>query len=524
MDTNFIRDIVDDYDVVVGNTLPTKPDYVHFKNWKEALYLLWKHINNKNSGIIIHADVDLDGIGAAYVVRTALCDYGCVGRVTAVINSIKEHGMSQAVVDYINKLNIGLFIIVDSSSNDMEYIKQFNCDVLVLDHHVVSHTESLVGRTANGNYVIVNNMVDNPQDNYKAESEMSGALVAYEVLRLYERETRMQYSSLENRLLYQWVGCTLISDCIKTGNNRNQWYMQNTVCTMSMEPTLKILKDKLDAWTPFLTKSFIGFKLAPTFNKAIRAGACVDALRVALGTPQDVESLSKYGDIQNEIKSRAMNRVQDTGGLALRPLDTDGSEANITSSYSGIIASTVLETINKSSIAYTDKGSYIKGSFRGKIDGMNYRKIFEENGFFAQGHETAFGIEVDKSEINRLSALIEKIEQSYIYRPYLTMFNIRSDIKGIHHIDDFESFRKSGGFAHIAIANSTLSNREQINLVMTKEHVKVTAKHDKYMNVAVETLTGKSFETDINTPFVKMYLEYGKDIGVYIRNNNQVKE
>lgn len=80
-------------------------------------------------------------------------------------------------------------------------------------------------------------MIDNSEENYTIDSDMSGALVSYELLRHYENKF-CNYSILEKRMLYQWVGVTLISDAIKTGNARNQWYMEKTVHNMEVEPNL----------------------------------------------------------------------------------------------------------------------------------------------------------------------------------------------------------------------------------------------------------------------------------------------
>lgn len=134
-----IQDRVADLDVVIGLKEATKPDVINFKNSLLALDLIDKHIKAK-SKISLHADVDMDGIGAAYIVQSFLNELGCVGRIRACINKEKEHGLSNKHINYINdRVKCDLFIIVDSSSNDIDIIKRFNCDVLVIDHHILNH-------------------------------------------------------------------------------------------------------------------------------------------------------------------------------------------------------------------------------------------------------------------------------------------------------------------------------------------------------------------------------------------------
>lgn len=513
---SLIQDRVADFDIVVGLKEAEKPEKINFKNVELALDMLKKHISN-GSIIRVHADVDMDGIGSAYVVQEFLNELGCVGRVKACINKEKEHGLSNKHIGYVNEqAKCNLFIIVDSSSNDINIIKEFNCDVLVIDHHAVGHKE-FIGKTKGGNYVIVNNMIDNLEECYKADSHMSGALVAYELLRHYE-DKYCDNSILEGRMLYQWVGVTLVSDAVKTGNLRNQWYMHKTVNSMDVEPSLSRMIHKLTKFDSFLTKSFIGFTLAPLFNKAIRAGASQHALSIALGFPDRVAELKQYEKIQQDIVSRALDNVEETSGLCFRNLSAD----NIHRNYSGLIATKVLEEYKKSTIAYENKGSYIGGSFRGLYSNINYQNELEKLGVFAQGHEGAFGIKIPLERVGEISQKVAELEKDNHYKPYLTMCGIKEEYKGIHHVDDFDSFRKDGWLWKIGMANSTLSSAEQILITVSKDNLVLDREEDKYTIYKFFTLECMAFEP-INTPFVNIYLEYGKELRAFLRKENNLK-
>lgn len=511
-----IQDRVADLDVVIGLKEATKPDVINFKNSLLALDLIDKHIKAK-SKISLHADVDMDGIGAAYIVQSFLNELGCVGRIRACINKEKEHGLSNKHINYINdRVKCDLFIIVDSSSNDIDIIKRFNCDVLVIDHHILNHNE-ITGDTVGGKYVIINNMIDNSEENYIIDSDMSGALVSYELLRHYENKF-CNYSILEKRMLYQWVGVTLISDAIKTGNARNQWYMEKTVHNMEVEPNLSRMLHKLTKFEAFLTKSFIGFTLAPAFNKAIRAGASQHALSIALGFPDRVDELKQYDIIQKSIVDKSLNNIEETDKVCYRNLDID----QIPKNYSGLIATKVLEEYKKSTIAYQNKGDHISGSFRGLYSNINYQKKLEEAGIFAQGHEGAFGIKIPINRIKEVNDIISELERDNKYKPYLTMCGIRDDYKGIHHIDDFDSFRKNGWLWKIGMANSTLSNSEQILITTSKDNIEFLREEEKYKVYKFFTLECMCFD-EINTPFVNIYLEYGKELKAFLRKESNLK-
>ena len=79
-----------------------------------------------------------------------------------------------------------------------------------------------------------NSTAFNNLEKYIGDSDMSCGLVVYEMLRLY-CECFNNPKLLENLMLFQWVGVTLLTDVVNTLNRRNQWYLDKTVFGMNME-------------------------------------------------------------------------------------------------------------------------------------------------------------------------------------------------------------------------------------------------------------------------------------------------
>ena len=102
------------------------------------------------------------------------------------------------------------------------------------------------------------------------------------------------------------------------------------------------------------------------------------------------------------------------------------------------------------------------------------------------------------------------------------MCGIRDDYKGIHHIDDFDSFRKNGWLWKIGMANSTLSNSEQILITTSKDNIEFLREEEKYKVYKFFTLECMCFD-EINTPFVNIYLEYGKELKAFLRKESNLK-
>lgn len=508
-DTNtFMTDIVENLDMAVGIVDIPKPSIVRFKGSNEAMIMIAKHIRNR-SKIKIHADIDFDGIAATFIVRTFLTDCGLGATTRPCINKEKVHGMSEKHIDFINKSGINLFIIVDSSTNDIDIIKKFNCDVLVLDHHEILHTE-LMGKTAGGSYIIINNMADNIEEGFKADENMSGAMVSYEFLRLFEQEY-LKYSIVERRMLYQWAGISLLSDAIKTSKNRCMWYMHNTINNTNLEPTIGILLSILSRYDKILDKSFINYTLVPLFNKAIRAGKSSEALSVALNHPDKADMLKPYADIQNKLKELALDHVEESSNIMYRNL----TDENIHENYAGFLAQEILNKTNKSAFTYIETPEILEGHFRGKRKHLDYRKLVADTGLFAQGHKTAFGCKIPKERLPEIFKLLSHEEKEYKEPIYLTLGSIRSDLRGVHHIENMDEFKKQGLLWKLAMLNSHLTSDESINILTTKENIEKVSQRGKMWLYDVHGLECKAFE-EITSHFVSIYVEYGKQLNGYV--------
>ena len=145
-------------DIVTGKRKADKPDLITFANTHLFVYLLNNAIERKES-VMIHCDVDVDGIGTGYILGRFIEAAGGL-KPSYIINKSKEHGINEKHVNYFKNNKIDLLIIVDSGSNDIEYIKNMNCNVLVIDHHEVEHSD-LKGITNDGkhSYAIINNTI-----------------------------------------------------------------------------------------------------------------------------------------------------------------------------------------------------------------------------------------------------------------------------------------------------------------------------------------------------------------------------
>lgn len=516
--------------VVTGETPAIKPDIPGFVNCASAIETIAWAINNK-AKIAVHCDVDVDGIGSGYIFKRAMSFLTGYNQIY-MINAEKKHGIQQEHVELLKRNPVDLLVILDSSSNSLDIIKQFKCNVLVIDHHEVDHNE-LKGRTYDGKhvYLIVNNTIDNPYGkeiscwlksrnpnttveiaDYQADSKMSCGLVVYELFRLF-CEAFNTGPILENSMLYQWAGVTLITDAILLNTPRNQWYMEKTVCATDIEPSLKVMVQELNPYALTLSKSLIGYTFAPTINRAIRAGASSEALAVILNNPYDIKKLQVYRALQDEVVSKGIENYSTGESYTLKDL----SDTDISSNYSGVIAGKLLDITHKNTVVYKVNDGIAQGSFRGRVPDADYKAKFNEfgHGALAQGHKVSFGFQAIIEDLPEIMESLADIESGYTDKPYLTAGNTPEEFRGQYHIDNIDEFKRAGGIIMLANGNAKLSSQEQIMIHLQQSDAKLIEVRGKLYLYDVLGFHCKAF-SPVDGPF-NLYIEQSKMIDFYIK-------
>lgn len=518
-------------DAITGDRDAKKPGLCLFNNCIQACEMLHNHLA-QNQNIIIHCDVDVDGIGQGYIAKR-FCEQNTRGQIRYCINRNKIHGIQSKHTEVFNKMPLNLLIVVDSSSNDLEIIKKFHCDVLVIDHHEVSHTE-YSGKTEDGhNFIIVNNVLNGTSANeveewlkklnqntdvkledYTSTDMMSCGLTIYELLRLYQ----VAYNTgniLESQMLYQWSAITLFTDAISLLNERNQWYIQNTVCNNTLEPCLDILMKNLNPRQAVLDKSFITFKLAPAINKAIRADAGIDAVNVVMNKPQLVQSLLEFASVQ-QTALEIGKRFPKIGKYTVQK---DITHDQISKNYTGVIAASLSGDFQKSAAVFSVENNIAYGSFRGIQSEFDYRAFFENHkpGNYAKGHKAAFGFQLSLDELESILNDLDNTNVQDSIVNYLTAGDIPSSLIGKHHIQDINNFKKSGDLLRLAIGNSRVNSSEQIEIIVPLNSAKLIEQRGKLYIYDVLGIQCKAFEI-LKHPTIRIYAEQSNLLNIYAKN------
>lgn len=532
---NFLTDKFEEAAIISGDIMATEPGYCNFVNTARAIQLIHSHMSDALP-IAVHTDVDMDGIMSAYEIFKMLSWQGVIRKTGFIINKEKEHGIKARHAEYFSEHKIGLLIVLDSSSNELEHIKNMDCDVIVIDHHDILHDE-LRGKTRGGEYIIVSNMVDNTEtseinslisrsgvilEKYTCEKRMSCGLVLYELLRVYQ----LAYSTKDligEGLLYQCAGITLFTDMIPLCTARNQYYIEKTVHSNNTEPCLKQMAQQISRYQTGLDKSFINFYLAPKINKAIRAGASQEALDIVMNRPGDIKQLDRYKELQEEATANIMQGVISGTDKDDKYTMKDITDTNIAKSYCGVIAAKLCDQTKKNTVVcslnrYTNM---YEGSFRGRHTGPDYRGFFEDTypDMYAQGHSAAFGFRATSDQLVYLMNNLWQIEpkDEAELKHYLTAGDMLDIYKGIHHIDDMQLFKRQRGLLRLAMANSKLSSEESINIRILNPGYMQGDWKGKIGYYDILGLKCMAFE-EPTTEWLNIYVEYTSDIKIYVRN------
>lgn len=484
-----------------------EPEVCDFINSDIAIGRIKQAISD-NKIILIHCDIDMDGIGSGYIVYKFFCLEGCANKVKMLINKQRQHGITEKFVNAINNIdNVGLVIIMDSSSNELELIQSINTDVLVIDHHNIDHQE-YSGNTNGGKYTIVNNMVSTTT--YQADKRMSAGLVAYELLRKYYKGTN---NKLEEEEMFNWVAVTLFTDAVVLDNYRNQYYLQQSFDSDSIEKNLKQLLS--DCKQMNLCKNSIQYYIAPRINSAIRAQQSLLALNCVVFNSVQITELNKYKERQVKYLQNIDDNIIITDNAILKNM----TNSDIDKAYYGVIASHLGSKYHKNTVVYRVHNGICEGSFRGRYDNCKYIEHFKQNGEFAGGHDSAFGFKVKEQDIFNIMESIP--EPTDVQQWYITAGDMPKGLIGKYHIPDkqaMDTFKKEKHLLKLAILNSRLSSQESIDIVIPNNELEYTINEFGVYNYEIGLLGLKAISfSPILTQYAILYVEYSNGINIYIK-------
>ena len=394
--------------------------FENMKNLEKGFDMLYDSMfanYSKNDKILIHADVDVDGLTSYSIMFQYLENYMSENRIKATINKGKVHGIED--YDLSNLDDVDLMIIVDSINDLKDYkrILETGTKILILDHHITS--KDLIEFEKNSEDIC---LISSAND--YINSQLSGAGVVWKFCKYFDEMTLNNFS--DNLVDLAMTG--IIADmCNISAENRENRYICYKGLINIKNPVLKEFSKgyKFNGET-------VSFGIAPFVNSAMRMLRNDDVLNIFnlkdnKEIKRKIEYLKEIKQQQSEETDRllAMAEIKDYGKVAIAIIDNN--QYNL----KGLIANKIMAAIQKPVLCITEYNDsnehYYSGSARG-IGIENFLKDIENTKCieYAKGHENAFGIEI---KYDNITECVEKLNKTYENIEFENNLNIDAEIE-----------------------------------------------------------------------------------------------
>ena len=462
--------------------------------------------------IVIKGDPDVDGYLALYVALQLF--KGVKGNYRVQMNEDRAHGMVDGE-EYKNSL----FINLDSGITEDELIKLVEDGnyVISLDHHELEYKEEgstyLIKHESKGGYkgVIINNQYEESPPEYKF---WSGTGVTLQGLCYI-----LGKEPTEEMIVCH--GITLLSDVRDIGNPIAREILEFTYNTDLVKcPFIKKLaalvimgEDSRFRETPErIDRNFVDYKFSPYINATfqLNKGNYLISFMVTgkIKYFLDSRALRKYifTELEGRITVAEMEHLTILMLDDLSPIDLSTQMSKVKFNYSltnfvGVFANRYLNKGKTVMIVAKDGNEWARGSVRGSSANVDYKSLFKEAGFLAEGHLGAFGLlglvkdNIDfewlDSEIGRLESLDDTKVPIVVYNDLL---------------ENLEEIKK------VAYENQFKLSRDFTRVIYTGFSKKYVRGNSKYAEYDIDGLSVLTFdpEVDLARCYIEPLLELGR--------------
>jgi single-stranded-DNA-specific exonuclease len=488
--------------------------YSMLNNIDKGIKLLQDAIDN-NLSIYIVVDSDPDGYTSASILYHYIKTNIKYNNITYILQTGKQHGLSEDVLNQLKISQIGLIILPDSGTNDNKQCKLLNdlgFNILILDHH----QQEIENESA----IIVNNQTcDYPNKN------LCGAGIVYKFLQALDDEYWL--SNADNYI--DFVSLGNISDVMDLRECETKYIVDVGLKNISHPLLTALIKKQSFSIknTEYPTITEISFYITPLINALIRTGiqeekellfkACIMEYEEFEYTPRKsktnpeptltIESIydrvarlcynakSKQTKLQSKAVEEIINLYDDQNRNNSICFINASKLENVSKELTGLAAIKIASEydkpcliLRKDKIKSAQDNIIFSGSARNVNDGFieDLKTELESSDLFEElvGHANAFGVSIKKQNIplaiEYFNEKYKDISKTKIYKVDFILdgnieYKIIKDIFSIHHL--FSSFVKE---PLIAI------NNVNIDLLGFSIMGNDSKKHWKFQNDVVE--------------------------------------
>ena len=374
----------------------------------------------------IIADCDMDGVASFTIIYQYLKRMNHEKEIEFFIHEGKQHGFSD-MMEQLEKKDWGLIIAPDSATNDGQYIKEFTCPVLVLDHHI-KESESEIPP----NMILINNQTSK---NYR-NKDLCGGGVVWQFCRALDDYFLMDWA-------YDYIdlcAVSLVGDMMSMLEYENQYLVQTGFSNIK-NTMLQVLLDKQDySMGGKINPITVAFYIVPLINAMIRVGSMEEKYRLyrsfiepdtmvechkrgAKGTMERlcIESARECTNAkahQDKMKEKIVQELEvkifkqdllENQILFIRLDDDDDFPAEL----NGLVAMVLSAKYHKPTIlARRNFEGFDRGSIRAPSNTAmgSFKEYLSNTGLFeyVMGHDSAAGCSIADKNLSKLHEIANK--------------------------------------------------------------------------------------------------------------------
>lgn len=414
-------------------------DYNVFTDMEKVLSRIDKAIIN-DENIIIYGDFDCDGVTSTAVLYKTLKEIGA--NVDYYIpNRVDEsHGLNtKALVKILSKKKAKLIITCDCATSDIEeakFIKSFNCDLIITDHHISK--KELPAAYAILNPKVHGSLNENLSLNQiESLNELSGVGVAFKLSLALINKYNKSKKLIEDLIVLVTIGT--IGDVVPI-LNENRYFVKSGLNII--EKANKGIQRLIDTH-PYasanknITSDFVAFQIVPKINAEGRLTSINEAFTLLTSDDEDeINYAIMTLTTLNEQRQSLCNEVFIEAKEMIKHENLNKNDAIILYNPNwhpgivGIVASKIVERYNRPAILFTyDKIKKLYRASGRSVDEVDIHELIKTQSEFLEfygGHKGAIGcafsekvITFDNLKANLNKALNEMTEDitynKYVY-------------------------------------------------------------------------------------------------------------
>jgi single-stranded-DNA-specific exonuclease len=455
---NFLKSLSE-----MGNVGMVYPiDYVRptFSTEENVLESLSTAIK-ENRRLLVYGDYDMDGVSCVEIFKETF-NYVGYSNYEVYRYSSRTHEIDFGVVNKAITENFEYLIISDSGSQEPEIINRLNymgIKVILLDHHQSAYDYS------DFHCSMINTTFENRFS--KEEYTLSaGALVYIVCDKLIQRLGFPELESISALAL-----ASLYADSIDMSADLNRGIYFKAVSLKQTE--LPRFIQHFMTQGNKLNRNYIDYQFSPKINSLFRSES-FDLLNKYLFLKPGHTSIADLVKAISESRLKYRSDILLASDIITHEVLDNFVIGNLSSvagfidipedkihNYTGLVATQLCNKYKKTAVVYADAGTRLKGSLR-DLHGRNYLELFKQF-CKANGHNSAFGINIDYLDFSHFISYIKIIDKQYFIRnvgnePVVIMHNTAEpDMDMITDMAMYNEF--SGNNAPIALISKIWSKQ-----------------------------------------------------------------